>query len=142
MKALLIGAAVALAAGLTMGAALHPNLRSDDCPEGPQMFALAGGSRPILPFDSGMSLASYGRAVPDYVIGTDANKALAWPQERAAVGEARDVAGAEPQDPDLVRADYDDEPAVSQPADDPHSKADAQAASVADDDAAMPIVTG
>ena len=91
MKALIIGAGMAAAAGLTMGAALHPDLRSDDRPEGPQTFALAGGPRSTGPFDAGMSLASYGGRVPDYVTGTDARRAQGWADERVAVAPSRTV---------------------------------------------------
>jgi hypothetical protein len=78
MKALLAGgAAVAAAAGLMMGSAMHPDLTAMDQQPDPQMSGDAGvGARPR---DRTTTLASYGANVPDYVLGTDTKKALAGP---------------------------------------------------------------
>jgi hypothetical protein len=85
MKALLAGAAVAAAAGVMMGSAMHPSLVTDDRPEGPQIFAQDGGS--TGPFDSGKALASYGDRVPDYVLGTDAKKAMTGPDIQPVIAD-------------------------------------------------------
>jgi hypothetical protein len=112
MKALLIGAAFAAAAGMTMGAAFHPDLITDERPEGPQMFSVAGGPRSTGPFDSGMSLASYGPNVPDYVIGTDAKRRVGWSEEPARLEESQAVAQVEPapEPVTFTKAAYEDLP--------------------------------
>jgi hypothetical protein len=82
----LAGAALSLAAGLWLGGALQPNLDTGDArPAGPQMIASWTDGHSTGPFDPGMTLASYPNPAPDYVMGTDAKKAMAWPDERAAV---------------------------------------------------------
>ncbi|HEX3888339.1 MAG TPA: hypothetical protein VHW05_12640 [Phenylobacterium sp.] len=90
----LAGAAVSLAAGLLLGGALQPNLDAGDArPAGPQIVASWTDGHSTGPFDPGMTLASYPTPAPDYVMGTDAKKAMAWPDERAAVSQPRsDVA--------------------------------------------------
>ncbi|HZZ67203.1 MAG TPA: hypothetical protein VFE18_03430 [Phenylobacterium sp.] len=90
----LAGAAVSLAAGLLLGGALQPNLDAGDPrPAGPQMVASWTDGHSTGPFDPGMTLASYPTPAPDYVMGTDAKKAMAWPNERAAVSQpSSDVA--------------------------------------------------
>jgi hypothetical protein len=116
MKALLIGAAVAAAAGVMMGTAMHPSLVTDDRPEGPQIYAQDGGA--TGPFDSGKTLASYGDRVPDYVMGTDAKKAMTGPDLQPVLVDSRpevasevpsqvsdDTPSAEPR-PALTRAAY------------------------------------
>lgn len=75
MKTLWAGAGVALAAGLTLGAAMRPDLSTDDRPVGPQIFEGWSGARSTGPFDdSAVSYASYAGKVPDYVFGTDAKR--------------------------------------------------------------------
>ena len=74
MRALLIGAGVALTAGFLMGSAMKPDLLADHRPEGPQTFAGWNGES-TGPFDPGVSFAAYRGKVPDYVIGTDALRA-------------------------------------------------------------------
>jgi hypothetical protein len=68
-----------------MGSAMHPSLVTDDRPEGPQIFAQGGGD--TGPFDSGKALASYGDRVPDYVLGTDAKKAMTGPDLQPVVSD-------------------------------------------------------
>jgi len=75
VKALYPGAGLALTAGLLLGAAMKPELVTDDRPEGPQMFAGWSGARSTGPFDdSGPSYAAYRGQLPDYVLGTDWKK--------------------------------------------------------------------
>jgi hypothetical protein len=118
---LLAGAGVSLAAGLMLGGAMQPHLDDgDNRPAGPQMIADWAGDRSTGPFDPGTSFASYHGKVPDYVMGTDWKKAMAWPDERAAVSAPREVVSDEPAPaPDepavLTRAAYD-EPAPAPPA--------------------------
>lgn len=85
IKALCAGAGLALVAGLTMGAAMKPNLAADDRPEGPQ--AVADWSQaPTGPFDDGAaaSFAAYQHQIPDYVTGTDWKKMTAAPASQTA----------------------------------------------------------
>ena len=74
MKALFSGIAMAASAGLLMGAAMKPNLRGDDRPEGPQMFLGWSAARSTGPFDDGGAYAAYQGQTPDYVVGTDWTK--------------------------------------------------------------------
>jgi hypothetical protein len=84
-KALMTGAGLALAAGLTMGAAMKPALAVNDRPEGPQVVS-DWAQASTGPFDdtSNAMLASYSGQVPDYVTGTDWKKAMAWPVSQTA----------------------------------------------------------
>jgi hypothetical protein len=113
------GAGLALVCGILLGGAMHPNLGDDGRPAGPQQITGWSGVRSTGPFDPGMSPANYAGAVPDYVMGTDWKKTLAWPDEPAAVAPpARrvEVAQEEPPPDDVVRpqpltrADYDEPP--------------------------------
>lgn len=78
VKALLSGVGIAAMAGLLMGAAMKPDLRGDERPEGPQIFAGWSGVRSTGPFDPGMSFADYSGQLPDYVVGTDWRAAMAF----------------------------------------------------------------
>ncbi|HEY8572598.1 hypothetical protein [Phenylobacterium sp.] len=69
---------MAAVAGLLLGGAMKPNLRGDDRPEGPQIFAGWSGVRSTGPFDPGMTFADYQGQIPDYVVGTDWKAAYAW----------------------------------------------------------------
>ncbi len=122
LKVFLPGAAVAVTAGLLMGGAMQPHLdAADGRPAGPQTVAGWEMGRSTGPFDPGVSLAAYHGQMPDYVLGTDWKKTMAWPDERAAVSPPsgdtpRDTARDEP-DPDdapavLTRTSYD-EPAAA-----------------------------
>ncbi|HEV7385968.1 MAG TPA: hypothetical protein VGN89_13895 [Phenylobacterium sp.] len=118
MKVLLSGAAAAAIAGVLLGGAMQPHLEAaDDRPAGPQMFANWSGVRSTGPFDPGTTFASYQGRVPDYVMGTDWKKAMAWPDERAAVS-APSREAAKGDDPPaeapivLARAAYEDLPPV------------------------------
>lgn len=95
MKALLIGAGVALTAGFMMGAAMKPDLLADQRPEGPQIFTTWAGES-TGPFDPGASFVAYRGKVPDYVLGTD----LTQPKLPAVVTEAppepQEIADLEP----------------------------------------------
>jgi hypothetical protein len=114
LKLFLPGAAVALTAGLMLGGAMQPHLDDGDGrPAGPQIVAGWETGRSTGPFDQGMTLAAYHGQVPDYVLGTDWKKSMAWPDERAAVSPpSQDVASDDPA-PDeapatLTRAAYEE----------------------------------
>ena len=100
---------------------MQPHLYDGDGrPAGPQMIADWAGDRSTGPFDPGTSFASYQGATPDYVMGTDWKKSMAWPDERAAVSAPREVVDDEPaptpEEPAvLTRAAYDE------PAPPPHA---------------------
>lgn len=115
MKVLLSGAAAAAITGVLLGGAMQPHLDDGDGrPAGPQMFANWSGVRSTGPFDPGTTFASYQGRVPDYVMGTDWKKAMAWPDERAAVSApSRDVAQGDdpPAEAPIVLARAYEEPA-------------------------------
>lgn len=117
LKVVLPGAAVALAAGLLLGGAMQPHLYDDDDrPIGPQIIAASGGARGDGPADTGMILAAYNGRTPDYVLGTDWKKTMAWPDERAAVSPpSRSTVDDDPPPADppatFTRASYDEAPA-------------------------------
>jgi hypothetical protein len=103
-------------AGLLLGGAMQPHLEAaDGRPAGPQTVAGWEMGRSTGPFDPGVTLAAYHGQMPDYVLGTDWKKTMAWPDERAAVSPpSHDIARDEPQ-PDeapavLTRASYDEPP--------------------------------
>jgi hypothetical protein len=75
-----VGAGIAAAAGLLMGAAAKPDLAAGDRPEGPQILAGWSGVRSTGPFDDGATLASYNGQIPDYVLGTDWKRSLEPPR--------------------------------------------------------------
>lgn len=85
LKIFLPGAGLALAAGILLGGAMQPELYDGDRPSGPQMIADFAGERSTGPFDPGTTFAAYHGRIPDYVLGTDWKKTMAWPDERAAV---------------------------------------------------------
>lgn len=95
MRILLAGTAVALTAGVLLGGAMRPELAIGDRPEGPQMFASWSGTRSTGPFDPGTTFVNYPNPAPDYLMGTDWKKRMAWPDERAAVPAAAEEAPAE-----------------------------------------------
>ena len=112
MKALLTGAAVALAAGLLMGAVAKPDLAGDDRPAGPQILAGWGGGRSTGPFDDGAALANYKGQLPDYVLGTDWKRSLTPPAQMADApppAEAR-MAVIDVAEMPVTRAAYDEAP--------------------------------
>ena len=117
LKVVLPGAAVALTAGLLLGGAMQPHLYDDDDrPVGPQIVTASGGARADGPADTGMMLAAYQGGAPDYVLGTDWKKTMAWPDERAAVSLPSRVAAEDDAplaDPPatFTRAAYDEPPA-------------------------------
>lgn len=118
MKILLSGAAAAAVGGVLLGGAMQPHLGAIvDRPAGPQMFADWAGARSTGPFDPGTTFASYHGRIPDYVMGTDWKKAMAWPDEQAAVSQpARDDVAPQDEPPAearmvLSRATYDEPPA-------------------------------
>ncbi len=116
MKVLLSGAAAAAITGVLLGGAMQPHLdAADGRPAGPQMFANWSGVRSTGPFDPGTTFASYQGGVPDYVMGTDWKKAMAWPDERAAVSAPSREAAQSDQPPAeapmvLARVAYDEPP--------------------------------
>ena len=116
MKVQLAGAGIALVAGLALGGLMQPHLYDGDRPSGPQMFAGWAGTRSTGPFDPGTTFASYSGPAPDYVIGTDWKKTMAWPSEPAAVSPperqiARYDAPTADDPPPLTRAAYEEPPA-------------------------------
>jgi hypothetical protein len=118
VKALLTGGAVALVAGLLMGAVARPDLGGDDRPAGPQILAGWGGGRATGPFDDGAAYAAYKGQVPDYVLGTDWKRSLQMPTPTADApppGAMRTAAVDDAPDMPLTRAAYD-EPQHAQPA--------------------------
>lgn len=148
MKALVSGAAVALASGLLMGAALKPDLAYDGRPAGPQILAGFGGERSTGPFDDGPTLASYSGKLPDYVLGTDFKRATTvFPTAEAPppVKEVKDtVADDDTPDISLTRASYDDEASEDAPPQPSYPSIDggapaahAQAADIEPDDPAV-----
>ncbi|THD62291.1 hypothetical protein [Phenylobacterium sp.] len=93
---------------------------SADRPAGPQMIADFAGERSTGPFDPGTTFVAYQGKTPDYVLGSDWKKALAWPDEKVAVTRpsrdaaptADDNAADAPDDaPVLTRVAYNDAPA-------------------------------
>ena len=84
MRVELAGVGVAIAVGMMLGGALHPNLAGDDRPLGPQMLLGAGATRSAGLGDPGLAMASYHGALPTYVVGTDASKPFATPLPRDA----------------------------------------------------------
>jgi hypothetical protein len=100
LKSLLAGACLAAVSGLLMGSALRPNLRADDRPAGPQIVAGRGGDRAEGPSGDGLrtTLAAYGSAPPDYLLGTDWKYAVA---DRAWTGAVMDPAPAGSAEPTL-----------------------------------------
>jgi len=116
VKSLLSGIALAATAGMLMGAAMKPTLDLGDRPAGPQMYAGWSGTRSTGPFDDGMAFAGYSGKVPDYVLGTDMQKAAVWAQDsQAAAYEAPiEIAAAEtePQPVAFTAAPSVDEPAA------------------------------
>jgi hypothetical protein len=112
----LSGAACALVAGLLLGGAMQPHLdAADGRPAGPQMFADWAGVRSTGPFDPGTTFVNYPGKMPDYVMGTDWKKTMAWPNERAAVSAPREAAlddAPTPPEPILTRVAYEEPPAA------------------------------
>lgn len=78
MKSLFSGIGLAALAGMLMGAAMKPQLDLNDRPAGPQVFAGWSATRSTGPFDDGPTFAAYGGEIPDYVLGTDMQRAVAW----------------------------------------------------------------
>ena len=116
LKIFLPGAGLALAAGMLLGGAMQPQLYDGDRPAGPQIVAGWETGRSTGPFDPGTTFAAYHGQMPDYVLGTDWKKTMAWPEERAAVSPpSQDVSHDDPS-PDeepatLTRVAYVDPPA-------------------------------
>ena len=115
LKVFLPGAAAALVIGLLLGGAMQPHLDADDRPAGPQIIAAASGERSADPVDAGLALAAYRGQVPDYVLGTDWKKTMAWPDERAAVSPPERVAAQDDPAPaqaaaTFTRVAYDEPP--------------------------------
>lgn len=116
LRSLYAGAAVACVSGLLMGAAMKPTLNVGDRPEGPQMFAGWSGARSTGPFDDGATFAGYQGQVPDYVVGTDWKREIAWQEAEAADPEPRDVAANEaPPEHAPLRPAVFEEPAREAP---------------------------
>jgi hypothetical protein len=90
LKNLMYGVGMAAFVGLLTGGAMKPTLDIDERPEGPQMFAGWSGARSTGPFDDGATFAGYQGQIPDYVVGTDWKKQIAW-QDEAPVEAAPSV---------------------------------------------------
>ncbi len=89
MKVLLSGAAVSLASGLLLGSVLQPRFDFDDNrPVGPQVLATVSAPRAQAPSEEFADIGRYAGKVPDYVMGVNWKKAMAWPDETGA-SEAR-----------------------------------------------------
>jgi len=115
LKVFAPGAGLALATGLFLGGLMQPHLdEGDQRPAGPQMLADWAGERSSGPFDPGTTFAAYHGNPPDYVMGTDWKRAMAWPDERAATPAPREVveteAAATDPTPVLSHAIYDEPP--------------------------------
>ncbi len=107
------GAALALAMGLMLGGAMHPDLAGDDRPGGPQIILGKAAERSTGPFDPRPQMAGYSGQVPDYVLGTDWKRAANWRPPTAAVAPPlpEQVRDDDPQPPPvLARVAYEDEP--------------------------------
>lgn len=104
MKVILSGAAISLAAGLLLGAAMQPQLNIDDShPAGPQMTIHGSGVRSGGPIETEAALASYASVLPDYVLGTNWKKSMYPPDVVIAAAEPReDVSSAPPQQDEAV----------------------------------------
>ena len=132
----LSGAAAALVAGMLAGSFMQPHLADGDGrPAGPQMFADWAGARSTGPFDPGTTFVSYQGKTPDYVMGSDWKKRMAWPDERAAVSAPREVVREDDQVVAervavLTRTTYEEPPPA--PHDYPSLVGGARSASVAD----------
>lgn len=89
LKALFSGVGMAAVAGMLMGMAMRPDLNEGDRPEGPQILAGWSAARSTGPFDDGMTLAYAQGAIPDYVVGTDWKKEIAWADDTQPTYEPR-----------------------------------------------------
>ncbi len=99
---------MAVAIGMMLGGAMHPNLVADDRPLGPQMLLGAGATRSPGLGDTGLEMASYPGALPTYVVGTDASKPFAVSQP-PGVAEIRPAGQSQPeQTVALTRVAYGD----------------------------------
>lgn len=120
LRSLFSGAALAVAAGLGLGAVMQPNLRADDRPEGPQILAGIAAPRADHLYDAGASWAAYRERVPDHVIGTDWLKpredyaVLAYDERAAPAQEAEEetvvFTADEAEAPQIQVADRWEEP--------------------------------
>jgi hypothetical protein len=124
---------------------MQPHLEDGDRPSGPQMFADWAGARSTGPFDPGTSFVSYQGKMPDYVLGTDWKKHMAWPDERAIVSAPRELVrdDAPPlREPAVyARTTYEEPPRPAQPYPSLGPQAvNAEAAANSDD--ATPTITG
>ncbi|WP_374468666.1 hypothetical protein [Phenylobacterium sp.] len=114
-RKLLSGVGIAAVAGLLLGGAMKPDLRGDERPEGPQIFAGWSGARSTGPFDDGMTLTYWQGKLPDYVVGTDWKQAIAW-QEAPEIIEAEPYDGSafdvpEPEPAEYAYARWEEPPA-------------------------------
>lgn len=151
VKILLAGTAVALTAGVMLGGAMRPELAVGDRPGGPQMFANWSGTRSTGPFDPGTTFVSYPSSAPDYLLGTDSKRRMAWPDEQAATSQP--ATAVEPEAPAvaapaqaptvLTRAVYDEPapatggyPSLGGAS---HAAAAASSAQPAPDDTTLPV---
>ncbi|WP_325460976.1 hypothetical protein [Phenylobacterium sp.] len=113
------GVGVAAVSGLLLGGAMQPDLRGDERPEGPQIFAGWSGARSTGPFDDGMTLAYYEGRIPDYVVGTDWKQTIAWQDAPEIVEAAQDYSVFDEPEPAADTASYAVDASWQEPAADP-----------------------
>lgn len=90
LRMLYQGLAVACAAGLITGAAMKPDQRELDGPEGPQMLAGTSGERIYRSGYTAADLVSRSGPAPDYVIGADWLHPPAYPVAAAYAAATHD----------------------------------------------------
>jgi hypothetical protein len=95
---------VALAGGLLLGAALKPDLASEERPIGPQIFIGWSAARATPPpAEAEPEAAAYSGPVPDYVYGTDLKRPIEMVEAaalRASLPPPQADAGAPSAEPD------------------------------------------
>lgn len=119
LKTLFAGVGVAAVSGLLLGGAMQPDLRGDERPEGPQIFAGWSGARSTGPFDDGMTLAYYEGRIPDYVVGTDWKQTIAWQEEPEIAEAPRDYSAFDEPEPAPDAAAYAADAVWQEPASEP-----------------------
>lgn len=119
LKTLFAGVGVAAVSGLLLGGAMQPDLRGDERPEGPQIFAGWSGARSTGPFDDGLTLAYYKGQIPDYVVGTDWKQAIAWQEAPEIIEAPRDYSAFDEPEPATDVTEYATEASWQEPAAEP-----------------------
>jgi hypothetical protein len=106
-RKLISGVGLAAVAGLLLGGAMRPDLRGDERPEGPQIFAGWSGVRSTGPFDDGMTIAYADGQLPNYLVGSDWKQSVAW-RDAPQVIEAppHDYSAFDDAEPEPEPVDY------------------------------------